>query len=49
MPNKVIRDGDEHEKRIFGKMDCNVCGGEDAKYCAGCGKVAYCGKACQED
>ncbi|KAK3172803.1 hypothetical protein OEA41_006128 [Lepraria neglecta] len=49
MHSKVIRDGEEHEKRIYGKMDCNVCGGEDAKRCAGCGKVAYCGKACQKE
>lgn len=27
MHNKIIRDGEEHEKRIYGKVDCNVCGG----------------------
>ena len=32
----------------FGKMDCAVCGAEDAKRCAGCGTVAYCGKECQK-
>ena len=48
-PNKFINDGEEHQKKIYGKIDCNVCGGEDAKHCAGCGKVAYCRKACQKE
>ena len=49
MHNKIIRDGEEYEKRIYGKVDCNVCGGEDAKRCARYGKVAYCGKVCQKE
>lgn len=32
---------------MFGKMVCGVCRKEDAKRCAGCGTVAYCGKVCQ--
>lgn len=45
---RVMGEGDEHEKKIYGKMGCEVCGKEDAKRCAGCGTVAYCGKECQK-
>lgn len=33
----------------FGKMACAVCGKEEAKRCAGCGTVAYCGRECQKE
>ena len=38
---------EEEEGKIYGKMDCAVCGKEGAKRCAGCGTVGYCGKGCQ--
>ena len=37
----------EDEGKMYGKMECAVCGKGDAKRCAGCGTVGYCGKACQ--
>lgn len=37
----------EDEGKIYGKMECGVCGKGDAKRCAGCGKVGYCSKECQ--
>ena len=46
--SRVKSEGDEHDKRIYGKMSCAGCGKEDAKRCAGCGTVAYCGKECQK-
>lgn len=45
---KVMEEDVEHDKKIYGKMSCGVCGKEDAKRCAGCGTVAYCGKECQK-
>ena len=48
MQNKMRGEGEEHEKNIYGKMNCAVCGTENAKRCAGCGRVAYCGKECQK-
>lgn len=44
----VVAEGDEHEKKTYGKMSCGNCGKEDGKRCAGCGTVAYCGKECQK-
>ena len=41
-------EGGEHDRKIYGKMSCEGCGKEDAKRCAGCGSVAYCGKECQK-
>ena len=37
----------EEERKIFGKVSCEVCGKPDARRCAGCGAVGYCGKECQ--
>ena len=45
---KVMGEDVEHDKKIYGKMNCEACGKEDAKRCAGCGTVAYCGKECQK-
>lgn len=39
----------EDERKIYGKMICEVCGNRDAKRCAGCGSVGYCGKECQAE
>jgi len=49
LQEQVMREGEEHEKKIYGKMSCKVCGKADAKRCAGCGEVAYCGKDCQKE
>lgn len=38
---------EEEQKVMFGKMSCEICGKEDARRCAGCGTVGYCGKECQ--
>ena len=45
---RVMSEDNEHDKKIYGKMSCGSCGKEDAKRCAGCGTVAYCGKECQK-
>ena len=38
---------EEEEKMLFGKVSCDICGKGDARRCAGCGTVGYCGKECQ--
>ena len=43
----VVGEGNE-DKKIYGKMNCLVCGEANAKRCAGCGTTAYCGKECQK-
>lgn len=48
MQEKEMREGREHEKKIYGKMNCRFCGKKDAKRCTGCGEVAYCGRECQK-
>ena len=45
--NKTMATAREEENKVFMKMDCDVCKSLDAKRCAGCGRVAYCGKECQ--
>ena len=42
-----MEEGKEDEKKLYRKVECEVCGKEDAKRCAGCGTVGYCSKACQ--
>ncbi len=49
MQEETMREGKEHEKRMFRKMSCKVCGKENAKRCSGCGQVAYCGRDCQKE
>ena len=46
---KSVSSAQESEKNVFMKMDCAVCNAPDAKRCAGCGQVAYCGVECQKE
>ncbi|KAL2037460.1 hypothetical protein N7G274_009740 [Stereocaulon virgatum] len=46
--SKILRQGKEHESRMYENMDCNNCGRKEAKRCAGCRMVAYCGQECQK-
>lgn len=42
-----VKEEEQEQGRIYGKMDCDICGKGDAKRCKGCGTVAYCGRECQ--